>query len=52
MSWTQTPPSALTVELKRGIDQNVHMQAITYAALVAGFSKATLADAHADYRDS
>jgi hypothetical protein len=25
------------------------MQAITYAALVAGFSKATLADAHADY---
>ena len=39
----------VVVELKRGTDQNVHMQAITYAALVAGFSKATLADAHADY---
>lgn len=39
----------VVVELKRGIDPNVHMQAITYAALVAGFSKATLADAHADY---
>ena len=39
----------VVVELKRGIDQNVHMQAITYAALVAGFSKATLADAHAEY---
>jgi len=39
----------VVVELKRGIDPNVHMQAITYAALVAGFSKATLGDAHADY---
>ena len=39
----------VVVELKRGIDSNVYMQAITYAALVAGFSKATLADAHADY---
>lgn len=39
----------VVVELKRGIDPNVHMQAITYGALVAGFSKATLADAHADY---
>ena len=39
----------VVVELKRGTDQNVHMQAITYAALVAGFSKSTLADAHADY---
>jgi hypothetical protein len=39
----------VVVELKRGIDQNVHMQAITYAALVAGFSKTTLADAHAEY---
>jgi hypothetical protein len=39
----------VVVELKRGVDQNVHMQAITYAALVAGFSKATLADAHAEY---
>ena len=39
----------VVVELKRGIDPNVHMQAITYAALVAGFSKAALADAHADF---
>jgi hypothetical protein len=39
----------VVVELKRGMDPNVHMQAITYAALVAGFSKATLADAHAEY---
>jgi hypothetical protein len=39
----------VVVELKRGKDQNVHMQAITYASLVAGFSKATLADAHAEY---
>ena len=39
----------MVVELKRGIDQNVHMQAITYAALVAGLSKATLADAQADH---
>jgi hypothetical protein len=39
----------VVVELKRGTDPNVHMQAITYAALVAGFSKATLAEAHAEY---
>ncbi|MDO3110004.1 DNA-binding protein [Mycobacteroides abscessus] len=39
----------VVVELKRGTDSNVHMQAITYAALVAGFSKETLADAHAEY---
>lgn len=39
----------VVVELKRGTDQNVHLQAITYAALVAGFSKETLAEAHADF---
>ncbi len=39
----------VVVELKRGVDPNVHMQAITYAALVAGFSKTTLAGAHADF---
>lgn len=39
----------VVVELKRGTDSNVHMQAITYAALVAGFNKETLADAHAEY---
>ncbi len=37
------------VELKRGTDPRIHLQAITYAALVAGFSKETLADAHAEY---
>ncbi|WP_234807754.1 PDDEXK family nuclease [Mycolicibacterium bacteremicum] len=39
----------VVVELKRGSDSRIHLQAITYAALVAGFSKDTLADAHADY---
>lgn len=39
----------VVVELKRGKDSRIHLQAITYAALVAGFSKDTLADAHADY---
>lgn len=42
----------VVVELKRGIDSRIHLQAITYAALVAGFSKDTLADAHADYLNS
>ncbi|WP_237071970.1 DNA-binding protein [Mycobacterium avium] len=39
----------VVVELKRGTDSRIHLQAITYAALVAGFSKETLADAHACY---
>jgi hypothetical protein len=39
----------VVVELKRGTDSRIHLQAITYAALVAGFSKETVADAHADY---
>lgn len=39
----------VVVELKRGFDSRIHLQAITYAALVAGFSKETLAEAHADY---
>jgi RecB family endonuclease NucS len=38
----------VVVEPKRGTDSRIHLQAITYAALVAGFSKETLADAHAD----
>ena len=37
------------VELKRETDSRIHLQAITYAALVAGFSKETLAEAHAEY---
>jgi RecB family endonuclease NucS len=39
----------VVVELKRGIDPNVHMQAITHAALVAGFSKPTLDADYVDY---
>ena len=39
----------VVVELKRGTDPRIHLQAITYAALVAGFSKETLAEAHAEY---
>lgn len=39
----------VVVELKRGTDSRIHLQAITYAAFVAGFSKETLADAHADF---
>ncbi|PZU02178.1 MAG: DNA-binding protein [Gordonia sp. (in: high G+C Gram-positive bacteria)] len=39
----------VVVELKRGKDSRIHLQAITYAALVAGFSKDSLAEAHADY---
>lgn len=39
----------VVVELKRGSDSRIHLQAITYAALVAGFSKSTLAEAHAEY---
>lgn len=35
------------VELKRGGDAQVHLQALTYAALAAGFTKEVLADAHA-----
>lgn len=39
----------VVVELKRGSDSRIHLQAITYASLVAGFSENTLAQAHADY---
>ena len=39
----------VVVELKRETDSRIHLQAITYAALVAGFSKETLAEAHAEY---
>lgn len=39
----------IVAELKRESDANIHVQAITYAALVSGFTEETLAHAHADY---
>ncbi|MET9883297.1 DNA-binding protein [Streptomyces sp. NPDC006430] len=41
----------VVVELKRGTaDRDVHLQAITYAALVSRFDLDTLAQAHRDFR--
>ena len=37
----------VVIELKRGSDRRVHLQAITYGALVAGFDQQILAAAHA-----
>jgi alkylated DNA nucleotide flippase Atl1 len=39
----------VVVELKRDTDKFIHIQALTYAALVAGFDAKTLADAHAAF---
>ena len=39
----------VVVELKRAGDRNIHIQAITYAALVSGFDVDTLADVHAEF---
>ncbi|MEO9330058.1 DNA-binding protein [Gordonia aurantiaca] len=47
-----TSGQLIVVELKRGNDPRIHLQAITYAALVAGFDKQTLAEAHAEYLSS
>ncbi|MFC8316171.1 DNA-binding protein [Gordonia sp. NPDC057258] len=44
-----TSGQLIVVELKRGNDARIHLQAVTYAALVAGFDKLTLAEAHAEY---
>ena len=44
-----TSGQLVVVELKRGNDARIHLQAITYAALVAGFDKSTVAEAHAEY---
>ena len=37
------------IELKRDRDRRIHLQAITYGALVAGFTVDTLSQAHADW---
>src|SRR5699024_7927011 len=39
----------VVIELKRGLDRSVHLQALTYAALVSGFTRDVLADAHSDW---
>lgn len=39
----------VVIELKRGSDRRVHLQAMTYGALVAGFDKNMLAEAHAHW---
>lgn len=39
----------VVIELKREGDPEVHLQAITYAALVAGFSEESLAEAHSAF---
>lgn len=39
----------IVVELKRDGDKRIHLQALTYAALVAGFTKETLGEVHAAY---
>ncbi|MFC4070854.1 hypothetical protein [Actinoplanes subglobosus] len=44
-----TSGELVVMELKRDGDRRVHLQAITYGALVAGFTKETLAQAHADW---
>lgn len=40
----------VVVELKRGGDRKVHLQVITYGALVAGFDRVMLAEAYAQWR--
>lgn len=39
----------VVIELKRGSDRNIHLQAISYGALVSGFTIATLGQVHADW---
>lgn len=40
---------SVVIELKRDGDRNVHLQALTYAALVSGFTRETLAQVHHDW---
>ncbi len=42
----------VVAELKRDADRDVHLQAITYAALVSRFDISTLAAAHAKFRSA
>ncbi|RPE77872.1 MULTISPECIES: hypothetical protein [unclassified Frondihabitans] len=44
-----TSGELVVIELKRDRDRRIHLQAITYGALVAGFTKEILADAHAEW---
>lgn len=44
-----TSGELVVVELKRGGDRMVHLQAITYGALVAGFTRELLAEVHAHW---
>ena len=44
-----TSGELVVIELKRDSDRRIHLQAITYGALVAGFTKDILAQAHADW---
>lgn len=39
----------VVIELKRGADPRIHLQAITYAALCSSFDADKLAEAHADW---
>lgn len=39
----------VVIELKRDSDRKVHLQAITYGALVAGFDRKMLAEVHAEW---
>lgn len=44
-----TSGESVVVELKRDGDRNVHLQALTYAALVSGFTREVLAATHRDW---
>jgi hypothetical protein len=44
-----TSGELVVIELKRDSDRRIHLQAITYGALVAGFTKELLAQVHAGW---
>ena len=39
----------VVIELKRGSDKNIHLQAISYGALVSGFTIETLGEVHSEW---